>query len=37
MKTYQDLLALGESEKERMDFIASAVAAHKNSEIYKTA
>ena len=37
MKTYQDLLALGESEKERMDFIASAVAEHKNGEIYKTA
>lgn len=37
MKTYQDLLAIGESEKERMDFIASAVAEHKNSEIYKTA
>ena len=37
MKTYQDLLACGEDERLRMDFIRSAVDAHKSSDIYKTA
>lgn len=37
MKTYQDLLALGSKEKERSDFILSAIADHKASDAYKTA
>lgn len=37
MLTYQDLLALGEDEKERMDFIIKAIGNHKGSDIYKTA
>lgn len=37
MKTYQDLLALGSNEKERSDFILSAIAEHKASDAYKTA
>ena len=37
MKTYQDLLALGSNEKERSDFILSAIADHKASDAYKTA
>lgn len=37
MKTYQDLLALGSNEKERSDFILSAIAEHKASDAYKIA
>lgn len=37
MLTYQDLLACGEDEKHRMDFIRKAVNEHKSSELYKTA
>ena len=37
MKTYQDLLALGSNEKERSDFILSAIAEHKASDAYKLA
>lgn len=35
--TYQDLLAVGESEKERMDFCIQAIQRHMESEPYKTA
>lgn len=35
--TYQDLLACGQDERRRMDFIRSAVSGHKNSALYKAA
>lgn len=34
MLTYQDLLALGEDEKARMDFIRQAINEHKSSKAY---
>lgn len=37
MLTYQDLLAVGESESARMDFMKKAIADHKNSEMYRIA
>ena len=37
MRTYQDLLACGDDEKERIAFIKSAIADHKRSDIYQTA
>lgn len=37
MYTYQDLLAVGTEEKSRMEFIISAVTAHKNSQMYEDA
>lgn len=37
MKTYQDLLACGEDEKERIAFITAAIDDHKRSDLYKTA
>lgn len=37
MKTYQDLLACGENEAERMSFIIAAIEAHRSSDLYKTA
>lgn len=37
MKTYQDLIACGESLKDRGTFITEAVAEHKNSEEYRVA
>ena len=37
MKTYQDLLAVGESDKERMDFVRAVINDHQNSEAYKNA
>ena len=37
MKTYQDLLALGENERLRMDFVRIAVAEHQASTAYKNA
>lgn len=37
MKTYQDLLALGDQEKERMDFSFALVRDHKGTTEYKTA
>lgn len=37
MITYQDLLAVGEDEKERMDFVRKVIAEHRNSELYRTA
>ena len=37
MLTYQDFLAAGEGERERMNFVLSAIQDHKRSEQYKTA
>ena len=37
MKTYQDLLALGDNDKARKDFLRDVVNEHKSSELYKTA
>lgn len=37
MKTYQDLLSLGENQAERMRFLLAAVESHKGSEAYKIA
>ena len=37
MKTYQDLLAVGEDEKARMDFVLQAINDHKGSDAYKIA
>ena len=37
IKTYQDLLEVGEVEKDRMDFVLSAIREHKNSREYKLA
>lgn len=37
MKTYQDLLALGDQETERMDFAFALVRDHKGTTEYKTA
>ena len=37
MKTYQDLLAVGEDEKQRMDFIRQAINEHKSSQAYRLA
>lgn len=37
IKTYQDLLKVGESEKDRMEFVLSAIGEHKGSESYRTA
>lgn len=37
MITYQDLLAVGESDKARMDFVRSAIGRHQSSDEYRTA
>ena len=37
IKTYQDLLAVGENERERMQFVLSAINEHKASEAYRIA
>ncbi len=37
MYTYQDLLNVGNSEKERKDFVKTLIDAHKSSEDYRTA
>ena len=37
MKTYQDLLNIGENEKDRMDFCLTAINDHKASPLYKIA
>ena len=37
MKTYQDLLAVGLDETDRMEFVLRAINDHKSSEIYRTA
>ena len=35
--TYNDLLDIGENEKQRMEFVLSAILEHKWSDLYKTA
>ena len=37
LRTYQDLLAVGENEKERMEFVRGAVQDHTSSDDYKIA
>ena len=37
MKTYQDLIAIGEDEKERMAFVRQCISQHKTTIMYKTA
>ena len=37
MRTYQDLLNVGQDEKERMAFVLKVISEHKNSAMYKTA
>lgn len=37
MKTYQDLLGIGENERERTEFVLDAVKEHKGSSFYKDA
>lgn len=37
MKTYQDLLAVGQDEKARMDFVLSCIHEHQSSKEYKLA
>lgn len=37
MLTYQDLLNVGEYEKNRMDFVYRAINSHKSSQLYKDA
>ena len=37
MKTYQDLLAVGENERERMLFVQNAISEHKFSTAYQSA
>jgi len=37
MKTWQDLQAIGENEKTRMDFVHSVITEHKSTELYQTA
>lgn len=37
IKTYQDLLKVGDIKKDRMDFVLSAIKEHQNSEQYKIA
>ena len=35
--TYNDLLEIGENERDRMEFVLSAINEHKGSDLYKTA
>ena len=37
IKTYQDFVEIGESERDRMEFVLDAIREHKGSELYKTA
>lgn len=37
MKTYQDLNSIGETERERMQFVQTVINDHKGSDLYKTA
>ena len=37
MYTYQDLVAIGENETERMSFVKTAIARYQASDLYKTA
>lgn len=36
-KTYQDLIAVGQDESARMDFVRQCIYAHKSSELFKVA
>ena len=35
--TYNDLLEIGENERDRMEFVLDAINEHKGSDLYKTA
>lgn len=37
MLTYQDLLAVGENDNAKMDFVRSAIFKHQNDDLYKMA
>lgn len=37
MKTYQDLIAVGQDENKRMDFVKQCINEHKSTNLYKTA
>lgn len=37
MKTYQDLLAVGDNEKDRMEFVRGLINEHMSSDLYRTA
>lgn len=37
MLTYQDLLAIGESDKAKMDFVRSAISKHQATDLYRNA
>ena len=37
IKTWQDLQALGDNEKDRMDFVRTVIAEHKGSKLYRQA
>lgn len=37
MYTYQDLIGVGEKEQDRIDFVHSAISAHKTTDLYQTA
>lgn len=37
MLTYQDLLKVGQTDEERMQFVSDVISQHKNSDLYKTA
>lgn len=37
MKTYQDLIEVGQDEKQRMDFVKQCINEHKSTNLYKTA
>ena len=37
MLTYQDLLAIGESDKAKMDFVRSAIFKHQSTDLYRNA
>lgn len=37
MLTYNDLLDIGENERDRMEFVLDAIREHKGSDLYKTA
>lgn len=37
MYTYQDLLKVTDDEKQKINFVSSVIAAHKNSDLYQTA
>lgn len=37
IKTYQDLIAVGENERDRIEFVLSVIADHKTSAVYQAA